>query len=363
MYQNMRYIIKIDMEQRFRILDKILISQNLKDTSLGLFNGKMGVCIYFFHLAQQTNNKEYQLFAEHLLDDIYNSISDGYAIDFDNGLAGIAWGINYLIKKKFVEGNINSIFQDIDDKIVKIISFEWFDKLNSSIELSQLIMILFYFLERLKTQSSYSIDKYIFQGMVIQIINKIERDAAFSHSKWEPSLIAYMDYILPIYLYILSDLFLLDFYNYKIIKIIDGISATVLSSIPQLHCMRLFLLLGVRKVLTQIHIPEWTEYANLLEKNIDHNRIINKEFRNKNIYLNTGICGYSFLLYELDKCTGSNMLELQKDIILKKITNANIWNDEFNPESGVINNIGLLNGFTGVALTYQLLFNSNTHED
>lgn len=86
---------------------------------LGLYNGKMGMVVFFFHYARYTGNTLYEDFAEEFLNEILDSLHTETPINFKRGLSGIGWGILYLIKQKFMETDIQETFKEIDDKIIE----------------------------------------------------------------------------------------------------------------------------------------------------------------------------------------------------------------------------------------------------
>lgn len=86
---------------------------------LGLYNGKMGMVVFFFHYARYTGNTLYEDFAEEFLNEILDSLHIETPINFKRGLSGIGWGILYLIKQRFIETDIQETFKEIDDKIME----------------------------------------------------------------------------------------------------------------------------------------------------------------------------------------------------------------------------------------------------
>ena len=84
----------------------------------GLKGGKMGAIIFFFHCSRETGVDKYEEIAEHLLDDIYQNLSQNIPLDFVNGLSGIGWGIEYLLQHGFVEGEADEILSEIDEYII-----------------------------------------------------------------------------------------------------------------------------------------------------------------------------------------------------------------------------------------------------
>ncbi len=348
---------RVTLDQKIKILSDKLMTVDLSKLPSGLFSGKMGICIYYYHLARQTGEKTYENFAEKLLDDIYSSVNKNSGADIDHGLSGIGWGINYLVKNKFVEGDTNYILKDIDDQIFSTINAGWIEKTVTNNQ--DLIFLLYYLYERLKVQKKNSLDEYLYQQLIIKIINRLDYD--FSGSFWKEPSYFNLKYALPSYLLILSRLFGLNFFNYKISQTLEELSSVVLSTFPVLHIHRLCLLLGIQSVLEQISIQAWQEHALLLEKNINHQKILLSELKNKNVYLNNGISGYVLLLNLWDKFNNNNNKEnllCIKPDIYKKIETSNCWEDEFPLGSETIWNVGLWKGFSGIALMYHLFLTS-----
>lgn len=88
--------------------------------NIGLFNGKLGIIIFLFHYAQYVNNDIYNQFAEKILEEVFNYISDDIPLNFFEGLLGIGWSIEYLYQNKFIEGDTNEILEELDRKVLKI---------------------------------------------------------------------------------------------------------------------------------------------------------------------------------------------------------------------------------------------------
>lgn len=101
-----------------RIANHLVINSSFL-SNLGLFHGKMGIVIFFYHYSRYLNNPIYEEFAGELLDEIFEEIHDKLPIDFENGYLGIGWGIEYLAYLKFIDGNTNEILEDIDTKIME----------------------------------------------------------------------------------------------------------------------------------------------------------------------------------------------------------------------------------------------------
>lgn len=113
--------ITIPFSRQQRITNSLLLNASFID-NLGLMHGKMGIAIYFFHLARETKNQIYEDYAGELIDEIYDEINIDTPCDFENGLAGIGWGIEYLVQNKFIHANTNEVLDEFDNRIINHIT-------------------------------------------------------------------------------------------------------------------------------------------------------------------------------------------------------------------------------------------------
>lgn len=333
-------------------LDRIIMTLPLNILPIGLFDGKMGLCIYYFQKAQLQDDPKYRTYAKKLLNDIYTLVSEITTIDFNIGISGIAWGIHYIAEKQFVTGNIDNTLREVDDLLFRTIHSEWLR--DEKKKRRDFLWLLFYYSDRLRTIKNKT-EKILAQQTVIQIINHIEDN--FSDTAWEEPLHLDLEsYELPLYLQLLSKFYYLNFYNYKIIKIWEGLANTTLSSMPVRHGNRLVLLSAIQETLKCVSMPQWKEHAELLKTNIDHKRIIEQEFLNKNITLRRGLSGYCLLLSLQQEELPPPLL---KSRILEKIEQSEIWDGRFNPQlNAFTGSTGLVNGYAGVSLIYESLLKS-----
>lgn len=110
------------MSQKPELLNRIihhLILNASFTRNLGLLDGKMGICIFFYLYARQTGSKLYEELGGYLLDEIYKEIAQSASIGFAKGLCGIAWGIEYLIQNNFVEADRDEVLEELDLKILE----------------------------------------------------------------------------------------------------------------------------------------------------------------------------------------------------------------------------------------------------
>lgn len=101
-----------------RLLPHFLMNYNLID-DVSLMHGKMGGVIFLNIYIRKSGLNVYRDYTDLLLDDIYKQINTTTPIDFANGLCGIGWSIEYLIKNQFYKGCTDDLLSGIDDVIVQ----------------------------------------------------------------------------------------------------------------------------------------------------------------------------------------------------------------------------------------------------
>lgn len=87
--------------------------------NIGLLNGKMGIVLFFYRYFRYVKNKSYNDFAGILLDEVYEEIHKETPPNFSDGLCGIGWAIEYLIRNSFVQGNPEEVLEELDKRIVE----------------------------------------------------------------------------------------------------------------------------------------------------------------------------------------------------------------------------------------------------
>lgn len=196
----------------------------------------MGYCIYFY--IKGKNNDQYTRIADSILDSIINNIPYyKYSLDLKGGLPGIGLGINYLFKNQFVCGEINQSLKQFDDTIYKMLMFprrklNWFEN----------ALLLYYYNIRLKDQEINSDYEYIFKRVIFKVLNEL---SFFQDDLFEEPYSFSMEYKLPIFLYVLSELSEMNYFRTKIKKMIDEITHKVVSLLPVLSSHKIYLALGM----------------------------------------------------------------------------------------------------------------------
>ena len=80
-------------------------------------HGKMGISLFLYRCARATGNDNYAKYADELLDEIFEKIFSNISLDFESGLCGIGYGIDYLIKNKYVDTGSENVLREVDKHI------------------------------------------------------------------------------------------------------------------------------------------------------------------------------------------------------------------------------------------------------
>lgn len=99
------------------------IYANIANYPPGLWNGKMGIAVLFYHYARCFGDKDVEKMGEHIIDNIFSHINPDMPRNFAHGLTGIGAGIEYLVQNNFMEGDTDDALQDIDSLMNGIIHF------------------------------------------------------------------------------------------------------------------------------------------------------------------------------------------------------------------------------------------------
>jgi hypothetical protein len=112
----------------------LIVNGTLTDQP-GLFYGKTGIAVFFFHYARQTGTELFQDYAVDLIEEIQKQITDTYPARYDTGLAGIGVGFEYFLQNGFLEAD-DDIFDDFDNRMYRAAMYEPYPDLSLQAGLS-----------------------------------------------------------------------------------------------------------------------------------------------------------------------------------------------------------------------------------
>lgn len=278
-----------------RNIARIIQQNGLKGNNPGLMHGNTGICIFLNHLAKKTGNQEYQKLADDFISEVFTNLYAMSPADFENGLAGIGWGIEYLVENNFAEGDTNEILEEIDNKVFRVLNEE---SLTSFEITNGLTGYLFYLISRLKNKTEpYSMPQQINRELLILAINKIYDlvTPQFPFIVKESSFDLMWRF--PVMLLGLSEAYKLNIYNEKIICIIQQWIPNLEAYIPSMHINRLYMAIAIMKIYSQIPDPRLEKQIQILLFGTDFNSL-KTEIHPDKVNLRFGWPGFIILLYQ-----------------------------------------------------------------
>ncbi len=165
----------ITMNQHLRNISDILLINGTLLESSGLWYGKMGVAIFFFHYAQYTGNELFEDYAVEIIHAIQTDIHNDSIISYDHGLAGIGVGIEYLSQNGFLSNDTNNVLEDFDRRIRRDIMYQQQENNNLANGLCGLGQYLLFRINDQQTQAN-EFCLLINQEMMIHVVNILENE-------------------------------------------------------------------------------------------------------------------------------------------------------------------------------------------
>lgn len=370
-----------------KIINSLLLNASFID-NLGLMHGKMGISIFFFHLARQTKNQIYEDYAGELIDEIYEEITANTPVNFENGLAGIGWGIEYLVQNKFIEADTDEVLEEFDNRIFKELIYNTPKEIGL---LNGIVGIGAYFLKRIQNPlaNNEKITTLTNKQTLIHIIDELERQTqdvkeiikelearteTLEHSpkgalRTSPETEETIEtkqcfditWNYSVILWFLAELYQQNIFNFKVDKIIQRLIEPLSDNgdLPQLHSNRLFVALALTKLSQTIETKETIEIikTNLLKE--INREAINSELPPNNTNIKHGASGIAWIYLQLFELTSANKFKIEMEYWLAQCT---VVESESESETKDIQGFesttkhkktafGILEGYGGMILT------------
>jgi hypothetical protein len=278
-------------------IDEYIINKIKRESQIGLFQGKMGACIYFYFRGRATSNPDYTQFADTLLNEIYSQVSKNSPADFGSGLAGIGWGITYLARSGFVDVDLDEALEEVDNAMLKVIASESSLGMNFT---NGLTGYLCYLTQRLaggnKPDESYSTE--LNKELLVLTINKMEQCFLKMPPIISKDICFDLFSDLPMMIFSLGQAYSLGCYNKKIEQLVKQVIPFLETNMPSLNINRLHLACELKCLLTQIPNKRIARVADVLLYSVDFSQLLYEVGANA-MGIRNGLSGLKILLNRL----------------------------------------------------------------
>lgn len=355
-----------------RITNALLLNSSFIE-NIGLMHGKTGISIYFYLLARKTGNETYENYAGELIDEMYEEITDNTLWDFENGLAGIGWGIEYMVQNKFIEADTDEVLEEFDSRLFRQLIYS---TPRDTGLLNGLLGIGFYFLMRIKNPASNDdkIQTLTNKQTLVHLLDELDRRLANEQKlkllKVEPeakgkkeitgrktTFCITWDYIVLIWF--LAELYEQDILNFKVEKILKKLIGLLPddNNLPVLQSNRLLLSLALTKLSRINNTIGTTEtISNHLLSDLNR-EAIKTELAPNNATIKIGTSGIAWVYNRLFRLTADNRFKqemeywLEQSLLVEEVDKGfagfNFNNDD--------HSYGLLEGLAGIGLSFGTL--------
>lgn len=328
-----------------------LLQKTLKQTeTIGLLEGKMGACVYYFMMGGKDPLSPMTQKGEALLADILRSMHGTRELSVAAGITGVALGVTYLIKNKYVEGCLNEILEDVDNFVYRSLCYSKDDRDGNYYNVP-LIDILAYQLQRYKDlEEGYR--KELAKEMLIILFNQIyiQREPDFYH---EPLPFNLKNQVC-IYLWELVELYRLGIERERILHIFHEMKYFLFAQCPILHSNRLFLAVAAALVGKTVADEDWLQFSTGMIQRIDFDRIWHEEMGEKSIFSLNGVAGIALLTMLYNHIKEEKELDINLEQIKQRMLASSMWDKLENDHAFFFTQFSL-NGYCGICLFLEYL--------
>lgn len=103
-----------------KLMHHLVLHCNDVPSATGLLKGEMGIVLVLAHYAKVRSNPYIEKVADCLLSKVLDNLTKTEDIGFATGLAGVGWGIEFLIQNGYMKGDSIAICEEIDQRIMSV---------------------------------------------------------------------------------------------------------------------------------------------------------------------------------------------------------------------------------------------------
>ncbi len=105
---------KVLIDRHIEDVVGILKKKSLSLDNVGLLKGKTGIVLFLFLYSRYSGDKETMAFAINQINHIIDSIETDTPTDYSEGLAGFGTAMEYLLRKGYLDTDMNKVLDSLD---------------------------------------------------------------------------------------------------------------------------------------------------------------------------------------------------------------------------------------------------------
>lgn len=310
-----------------------------------LLKGDMGVCIYYFVMGRKRQDATFTQKGEDALGKIMSRMERYKKLSIEDGIVGVALGITFLLRHKYIDGDINEVLQDIDSYVYKGMEVV-LEKAPYTEENLPVLDMLIYFLMRYEDIAS-PIRKKFYRRIVVYLFNYIYVHRAESfYQETLPFNLWKESYL---FMAVLVRIYEKGIERERVSRIFKEMKSSLFSNVPLLHANRFYLMTVTHMVGNCVGDKEWMEFSAQLSLHIDFSHILQEELVDKNILPMSGVIGI-WLLLEFNRKMGNPVnSHLEDSDFRERIIKSTLW-ERIGIDGEFLSNCYSLDGYCGIKL-------------
>lgn len=244
------------MDKTLQQIANAIVANLINTEPIGLFNGKIGICLFLYRYAQYSGSAVYEEIASELLDDVFNQLKPEMTPSMIDGVAGIGYGLVALLGEHLIESDPEDlVLDDLDRALLCNVNPSLMKEIHYPVSLYSSGM---YLLSRL------SYDKTnVEQGWITNVIeqaNNIVLDC-ISKKQYNVLKLSFLNSMLYVFLKLPK---MMEKESKDLEYLLGNILHLSFQAIRQNNYQEIDLLL-LRQNMAQLPLPLQLEYQKLLE--------------------------------------------------------------------------------------------------
>ena len=106
--------------QEQKLLHHLILHSHDVPTAIGLFDGMTGIMLVLAHYARAHKMPVIEHVSDYLMEQVTNNVNTATTLNFDNGLAGIGWALEFLIQHKYMKGCGVELTKELDNRLMSL---------------------------------------------------------------------------------------------------------------------------------------------------------------------------------------------------------------------------------------------------
>lgn len=107
------------LSEREILVNHLILNSSAHADNIGLMTGQMGILITVALYSRKYGIPQFENVADYLFENVAKKAAQTENITFAAGLAGIGWGIEYLIYENIMPGTGNDLCRNLDSSVME----------------------------------------------------------------------------------------------------------------------------------------------------------------------------------------------------------------------------------------------------